>query len=128
MVEHHTNADIGWFFDQWVHASAIPTYRVAHRIEPTGGGQFRVRLRVRQENVPDDFQAFVPVTLDLGKDREARIRVKVKGRSPSSSLRSCRRSPSASSSTIWRGAGGGEDHRVGGLSRSRYLSRDAPDP
>jgi hypothetical protein len=78
-VERHTRADMGWFFDQWVHSAAIPTYRVAQRVEPAGDGKFRVRLRVRQENVPDDFQMYVPVTLDLGKGRLARVRVKVKG-------------------------------------------------
>ena len=43
------------------------------------GGQFRVRLQVQQEGVPDDFLAYVPVTVDLGKDRVARVRVKVTG-------------------------------------------------
>jgi aminopeptidase N len=78
-VERHTKADMGWFFDQWVHSSGIPTYRVGERIEPTGDGRFQVRLRVRQENVPDDFLAYVPVTLELGKDQKVRFRVKVKG-------------------------------------------------
>ena len=36
-------------------------------------------MRVLQANVPDDFQMYVPVTLDLGKDRVARLRVKVRG-------------------------------------------------
>ena len=79
VVEKHTGTDMRWFFDQWVHSTDIPTYRVAHRTEPAADGQFRVRLKVRQEGVPDDFQMFVPVTLDLGKDRVARVRVKVKG-------------------------------------------------
>ncbi len=79
VVEKHARTDMGWFFNQWVYAAAIPTYRVAHRTEPAGNGQYRVKLRVRQENVPDDFQMYVPVTLDLGKDRKARFRVKVKG-------------------------------------------------
>ena len=79
VVERHTGAEMGWFFDQWVHSTAIPTYRVAHRTEPAENGQFRVRLKVRQEGVPESFQMFVPVTLDLGKDRKARVRVKVKG-------------------------------------------------
>ncbi len=79
VVERHTGAKMGWFFDQWVHSTAIPTYRVAHRTEPAENGQFRVRLRVRQEGVPEGFQMYVPVTLDLGKDRKARVRVKVKG-------------------------------------------------
>jgi hypothetical protein len=38
-----------------------------------------VKLKVRQENVSDDFQTYVPVTLDLGNDRVARMRVKVRG-------------------------------------------------
>jgi hypothetical protein len=36
-------------------------------------------LQVEQEAVPHDFLAFVPVTLDLGKDRVARVRVKITG-------------------------------------------------
>ncbi|MBA3259624.1 MAG: hypothetical protein H0T68_09185 [Gemmatimonadales bacterium] len=79
VVERHANADLGWFFDQWVHSTAVSTYRVAQRIEPTGDGQFKVRLQIRQENVPEDFQAYVPVTVDLGKNGTARVRVKVKG-------------------------------------------------
>ncbi len=79
VVERHTGAEMGWFFDQWVHSTAIPTYRVAYRSEPAENGQYRVRMRVRQEGVPEGFQMFVPVTVDLGKDRKARVRVKVKG-------------------------------------------------
>jgi aminopeptidase N len=79
VVERHTGADMGWFFDQWIDGTAIPTYKVAYRVEPMEGGQFRVRLQVQQEGVPDGFLAYVPVTLDLGKDRVARVRVKVTG-------------------------------------------------
>jgi Peptidase family M1 domain len=79
VIERHTGAEMGWFFDQWVHSTAIPTYRVAHRTETAENGQFRVRLKVRQEGVPEGFQMYVPVTLELGKDRKARVRVKVKG-------------------------------------------------
>ncbi len=79
VVERHTGADMGWFFDQWVHSTAIPTYRVAQQIEKVENGQYRVRLQVRQEGVPEGFQMFVPVTVDLGKQGKARVRVKVKG-------------------------------------------------
>jgi Peptidase family M1 domain len=79
VVERHIGSDMKWFFDQWVYSAAIPTYRVSYRTQPAEGGQFRVRLRVVQENVPADFQMYVPVTLDLGKDRVARLRVKVRG-------------------------------------------------
>jgi aminopeptidase N len=79
VVEKHTNADMGWFFDQFVYGTEIPTYRVAHRTEKTGDGQWKVKLRVRQENVPETFRMYVPLTLDLGKKQVARFRVKVEG-------------------------------------------------
>ncbi|MGH7498947.1 MAG: hypothetical protein ACREL3_08865 [Gemmatimonadales bacterium] len=79
VVERHAGTDMGWFFGQWVYSTAIPTYRVSYRTTRLDEGQFRVKLHVVQENVPDDFQMYVPVTLDLGKDRAARLRVKVSG-------------------------------------------------
>ena len=45
VVERHAGTEMGWFFDQWVHSTATPTYRVAHRTEPAENGQFRVRLQ-----------------------------------------------------------------------------------
>jgi hypothetical protein len=79
VVEAHVGTNMGWFFDQWVYGTAIPTYAVASHIEPADGGQFRVRLRVEQHGVPDSFLMYVPVTVDMGKDRVARVRVKITG-------------------------------------------------
>ncbi|MGH7536639.1 MAG: M1 family aminopeptidase, partial [Gemmatimonadales bacterium] len=79
-IERHTGSDMQWFFRQWIYAAEVPSYRVAWRSEPAENGQVRVKLRVRQEGVPDDFLMYVPVTLDLGKDRVARVRVKVTGK------------------------------------------------
>jgi len=79
VVEKHTGADMGWFFDQFVYGAAIPTYRVAHRAERTADGQWKVRLRVRQEGVPESFLMYVPVTVEMGKKQVARFRVKVTG-------------------------------------------------
>ncbi|MEP7324583.1 MAG: M1 family aminopeptidase [Gemmatimonadota bacterium] len=79
VVERNVGTDMGWFFNQWVYNSAIPTYRVAWRSEPQPDGQFKVRLRVQQEKVPEDFIMYVPVTIDLGGNRVARVRVKITG-------------------------------------------------
>ena len=79
VVERGTGQDMSWFFRQWVYGWGIPTFKVAQRIEPTPDGKFKVTLRVDQENVPPDFLSYVPVTLDLGKDQVARVRVKVTG-------------------------------------------------
>lgn len=78
VVERHVGADMRWFFDQWVEGSAIPSHRVA-TAHAAGDGRFQVALRVKQEGVPENFQMYVPVTVDLGKDQVARYRVKVKG-------------------------------------------------
>jgi aminopeptidase N len=79
VVEKHAGTDMGWFFDQFVYRAEIPTYRVAHRAEQLADGRWKVRLRVRQEDVPESFRMYVPVTVDLGKKQVTRFRVKVQG-------------------------------------------------
>lgn len=79
VVEQHVGQPMDWFFQQWVHGWQLPTYKVATRTEPAEGGKFRIKLRVLQENVPETFVMYVPVTVDLGDNRVARVRVKVQG-------------------------------------------------
>jgi hypothetical protein len=81
VVEQHVGTDMGWFFDEWVYGSGIPSYRVTWRSSAAGNGQFKVQLHVDQDNVGDDFMMYVPVSLDLGGGQAARLRVKVRGRS-----------------------------------------------
>jgi hypothetical protein len=70
-----------WFFNQWVYGCSIPTYRVAWKAEPADHGQYQVRLRVRQEDVPADFLAYVPVRIETAGKQIVRARVKVTGAS-----------------------------------------------
>ena len=79
VLEQHVGQPMDWFFNQWVYGWRIPTYRVAWKTEPADNGHFQVRLRVRQENVPPTFVAYVPVTVRLKDGRAARARVKVVG-------------------------------------------------
>jgi hypothetical protein len=79
VVEKHVGLPMNWFFDQWIMGTAIPTYHVAWTSEPTADGRHRIRLRVTQEGVPVDFQAWVLVSADLGQNRFANFRVKVSG-------------------------------------------------
>jgi hypothetical protein len=78
-VERHAGVPMDWFFDAWVYGTDIPTYRVAWTSEPTEDGRYRVRLRVRQENVAPEFRQFVIVSADLGGQRFAHFRVGVHG-------------------------------------------------
>jgi hypothetical protein len=79
IVERHAGIPLDWFFDQWVHGTGIPTYTVAHQVRTTDDGKWRVRLRVKQTGVPGSFRMYVPVSIDLGNNRFARMRVRVEG-------------------------------------------------
>jgi hypothetical protein len=79
VVERHVGAPMDWFFDQWVKGTAIPTYRVAWKSQPTGGGKYSVRLRITQDHAPPDFQMPVLVSVDLGDNRFAHFRIVVRG-------------------------------------------------
>jgi aminopeptidase N len=78
-VERHTGQDMGWFFDQWVYGSDLPTYRASYKVSSAPDGKYVLTLRVRQQGVPDNFLAYMPVTIELGKDQVVRIRMKVTG-------------------------------------------------
>lgn len=79
IVEKHIGVDMSWFFDQWVYGTGIPKYIFSHKTERTAEGKFRVRCRVRQEQVPGDFQMFVPIHVDFGENRYVAMRALVKG-------------------------------------------------
>ncbi len=78
VVEKHFGEDMGWFFDQWVYGTAVPTYRYAWKVETSIDGQRSLRLRVRQSVEPDvPFRMFVPVRVELGDGRFVVLRVLV---------------------------------------------------
>ncbi len=79
VAEQHAGGPLDWFFDQWLNTTAIPEYKVAWRAEAADGGRYAVKLRVRQQKVPDSFLAYVPVTVQLEGGGVARLRVKVQG-------------------------------------------------
>ncbi len=76
--EHLGHADMQWFFDQWVHGTDLPTYRWAWTGEEVEDG-YKVTVRVRQEDVPEDFQMIVPVTFSFGLEGQATVRMMVRG-------------------------------------------------
>lgn len=79
IVEEELGGSMDWFFQQWVYGSEIPTYTFSHMYTPTAEGQVVTTVRIRQENVPDDFQMYVPIHLDFGDEGAATVRVLVRG-------------------------------------------------
>ena len=79
VAQRYAGQDLGWFFDQWVYGTDVPTYRFATRTERTADGKYRVRCRVQQVGVAESFRMPVPIGIDFGNGRVARVRVEVKG-------------------------------------------------
>lgn len=78
-AERHLGIDLGWFFDQWVYGTEIPSYRVSYTGRKLEGGEYGVSVRVAQENVSPEFRMYVPLLLDFGLDGWARLRILVEG-------------------------------------------------
>ncbi len=76
--EHMGGVDMGWFFDQWIHGTGIPTWRWAWSGVQRDDG-YHLTLRVRQSEVPATFRSVVPVTLSFGAEGSASVRVLVEG-------------------------------------------------
>lgn len=80
IVDKHFGEDMSWFFDQYVFDTEIPFYKVAYRTNKNNEGKTIITIRVRQEEVPEDFKMYVPVKIILDGDRIGRIRIEVKGK------------------------------------------------
>jgi len=80
VVEQHVGMDMSWFFDEWVEGTAIPSYIFSWHAEPAQGGHYTLRLRVRQEDVPQHFMMPVPVKIGFADTSlHAYVRIKVTG-------------------------------------------------
>ena len=78
-VERATGEDMGWFFEQWVYGTDVPTYRFTWRSDPVTGGGWHVHGRVEQSSVPPSFRMPVLVRVRQGDGTLTRHRVWVTG-------------------------------------------------
>jgi len=79
VVERHVDLPMDWFFDEWLNGTAIPTYILAWRAEPTPEHRYALHIRIRQEDVPQDFVMPVPLRVELASGEHAYVRVNVRG-------------------------------------------------
>lgn len=80
VIEEVTGVGMGWFFKEWVYGNELPTYRVAWKKEKLPEGQWKVTMRVKQENVSDDFTMLVPIKIVSDDDKYIRLRLNVTGK------------------------------------------------
>lgn len=67
------NGSMAWFFDQWLHGTEIPAIEADLKAERQPGEEYRITGTVRQLGVSESFRSFVPIYVDFGKDRLARL-------------------------------------------------------
>lgn len=75
-VERHAPGDWGWFFDQWVDGTSIPTYRWAYAVVQRDG-RTHLELDIQQTGVPEGFRMPVAVQLDYGRNETGEVVVLV---------------------------------------------------
>jgi len=67
IVQQKTQSDWSWFFKQWIDDTAIPHYRwdyIIAKNDSPGKGAYTCQLKVKKENVAEDFIMPIPVKFE----------------------------------------------------------------
>ena len=67
------NGRLDYFFEQWVHGTAVPVIASALTATGLGGQRYRVAGTITQAGVPEGFRTLVPIYVDLGNERVEKI-------------------------------------------------------
>ena len=87
VVERHTGLPMDWFFDEWLNGTAIPTYTLSWHADTAPDHSYALRIRIRQEDVPQDFVMPVPLHIEFAGGGHAYVRVNVRGPLTEATLR-----------------------------------------
>jgi hypothetical protein len=86
IVNRHAPEKLGWFFDQWVYGTGIPTYAWKYDLAPASSGEgTTLVLTVRQSGVPEGFT--MPVVVDVEIEGGKRLRFTVTIAKPEETFR-----------------------------------------
>jgi hypothetical protein len=67
------NHTMDWFFSEYVYGTEFPTYKFEHSFSNDASGDTVLNFKVSQSGVSQNFVMLVPVYLDLGNGRVARL-------------------------------------------------------
>lgn len=62
-IEQRAGRDLGWFFDQWIDGTAIPTYTWRSTVTSSGdpAAPFQLELTIEQSDVAEGFRMPLPI-------------------------------------------------------------------
>lgn len=76
------NHKMDWFFNQFVYGTVYPSYKFEHSFSNDANGNVVLNFKLTQADVGDDFVMLVPVYVDMGNGKIARLgSAKMKGNS-----------------------------------------------
>ncbi len=81
MVEKHMGEPMGWFFNEYVYGTEIPTYDFHYVLKPAPGGKTVLQCSLAQSGVSDQFEMRVPLYLAVGKGIQRMGFIHIKGAS-----------------------------------------------
>jgi len=67
------NGKMDWFFNEYVYGTSLPDYRLEQSVSPGENGAFKIRIKITQANVDDNFRMLVPIYLELADGRIVRM-------------------------------------------------------
>jgi peptidase M1-like protein len=67
------NHRMDWFFNEYVYGTEYPSYKFEHSISNDASGDAVLNFKITQSGVSESFVMLVPVYLDLGGGRMARL-------------------------------------------------------
>jgi hypothetical protein len=78
ILSKHIAGDWSWFFKQWVYSTDIPTYTWDYTVANQAGGQYLLSVTVAQSGVSEGFTMPVPLHVDLGGGKIAKVPLIIK--------------------------------------------------
>jgi Peptidase family M1 domain len=67
------NHKMDWFFDEYVYGTALPSYNFSASFGKAASGGATISFKLTQSGVDKDFAMLVPIYLDLGNGKIARL-------------------------------------------------------
>jgi len=86
LTEKYIGIDMTWFFDQWIYGNSLPTYSFTYRFERGADGRYTAICSVVTEGVDNNFKMYVPLEIEIDREKKAYIRVMIEGPEYSFSL------------------------------------------
>ena len=79
LTEKYLGIDMSWFYDQWIYGNSLPEYNFTYGFERDAEGRYTGICRVITKGVNENFRMYVPLEIEVDRDRKVYIRIMIEG-------------------------------------------------